>query len=72
MEAQAGALFAVQSETTTAAPVASAPWNLAMRISFRFFFAYFMVYNFPFPLSQIPGSDLIFHFYASTVSFNKS
>ena len=33
----------------------SSGWNLAQRISFRFFFLYFLLYIFPFPAYYIPG-----------------
>lgn len=38
-------------------------WNMATRISFRFLFAYFVAYSFPFPLSEIPGSDYLVNKY---------
>jgi hypothetical protein len=33
-----------------------AQWNAAKRIGFRFIFAYFVLYLFPFPLNAIPGA----------------
>ena len=33
-----------------------AEWSAAKRIGFRFVFAYFVLYLFPFPISAIPGS----------------
>ncbi|KAA9357576.1 DoxX family protein [Larkinella humicola] len=40
------------------------PWNPAQKLVFRFFFAYFLLYVFPFPLSNVPGS------YFLTSSYN--
>ena len=37
-------------------PTAAAEWSAAKRIGFRFVFAYFVLYLFPFPISSIPGS----------------
>src|SRR6185369_14583780 len=34
----------------------SAEWSAPKRIGFRFAFAYFVLYLFPFPISAIPGS----------------
>src|SRR5262249_47905614 len=39
---------------------AAGDWSLAQRIAFRFFFAYFVIYSFPYPLSTIPGADKLF------------
>ena len=48
----------IAAAETTPTP---AQWNLAQRIAFRFFFAYFLLYNLPTPghsslLGVIPGS----------------
>ena len=32
-------------------------WSLPRRLGFRFAFAYFVIYSFPFPLDQLPWSD---------------
>jgi uncharacterized membrane protein YphA (DoxX/SURF4 family) len=38
-------------------------WNPAQKLAFRFFFAYFLLYVFPFPLSNVPGSYFLSHNY---------
>jgi len=39
-------------------------WPPAMRIGFRFFFSYFVLFGFPFPIDRIPGaSDVIDRIY---------
>src|SRR5262245_30407361 len=38
-------------------------WNLGTRIAFRFAFAYFVLYNFPFPLYLIPFTASIWGWY---------
>jgi hypothetical protein len=35
------------------------PWNIAKRIAFRFFFSYFVLFGFPFPIDRIPFIDEI-------------
>ncbi|RCR69739.1 hypothetical protein [Larkinella punicea] len=40
-------------------------WHPAQKLTFRFFFAYFLLYVFPFPLSNVPGS------YFLTSSYNE-
>ncbi|MBL4663615.1 MAG: hypothetical protein JKY22_08690 [Flavobacteriaceae bacterium] len=40
-------------------------WNIAQRISFRFFFVYFVLYIFPFPLSYIPGLSVLGGYYST-------
>ena len=37
-------------------PAEAVEWSSAKRIGFRFVFAYFVLYLFPFPISSIPGS----------------
>jgi hypothetical protein len=35
------------------------PWSLVKRIAFRFFFSYFVLFGFPFPIDRIPFVDEI-------------
>ena len=44
-------------------PEQKTQWNLGTRIAFRFAFAYFVLYNFPFPLSLIPFTGSIWGWY---------
>ena len=50
----------VSPDSPASAPNAEASrpaeWSVAKRIGFRFVFAYFVLYLFPFPISYIPGS----------------
>lgn len=39
--------------------LAPAPWSLARRLGFRFFFLYWLLYSLPFPLTQLPYTDWI-------------
>lgn len=39
------------------------PWNLAQKLIFRFFFIYFAINLFPFPLDYIPGAEFLFQYY---------
>lgn len=41
----------------------STTWSHPQKIAFRFFFIFFGLFIFPFPLNSIPGSDVIFGFY---------
>lgn len=41
------------------------PWRSETRIAFRFFFLYFGLYNFPFPLGWLPGTQSFYQQYAS-------
>ncbi|HEY4815457.1 MAG TPA: hypothetical protein VIH58_12300 [Chthoniobacterales bacterium] len=59
-----------QLETTadahTQTSVGSIPhWSLGKRVAFRFCFAYIALYAFPFPLSFIPYSGVVFNKYQS-------
>src|SRR5688572_17489829 len=51
----------------TPAPVeerqAERNWNLAKRLTFRFVFAYLVLYNLPFPLSQLPFTSYLLQKY---------
>lgn len=38
-------------------------WNTAQKLAFRFFFVYFLLYIFPFPLENLPGSYYLTQFY---------
>ena len=38
-------------------------WSPAKRIAFRFFFSYFLLYIFPFPLEYVPFLEKVFGFY---------
>lgn len=38
-------------------------WNLAKRLTFRFVFAYMVLYNLPFPLSQLPFTSYLLQKY---------
>jgi hypothetical protein len=38
-------------------------WNTATKISFRFFFLYFVLYALPFPLGWFPFTDFVWEFY---------
>ena len=40
-------------------PEARPPWSLGQRIAFRFAFVYFVVYSFPYPLTELPKGDKI-------------
>ena len=40
-------------------------WNIAKRISFRFFFIFFVLYIFPFPAYYIPGVSVLSGYYSS-------
>lgn len=40
-------------------------WNIAKRISFRFFFIFFVLYIFPFPLYYIPGVSVISGYFST-------
>lgn len=40
-------------------------WNIAKRISFRFFFIFFVLYIFPFPAYYIPGVSVISGYYST-------
>jgi len=44
-------------------PEQETQWNLGKRIAFRFAFAYFVLYNFPFPLDLIPYTGYIWGWY---------
>jgi hypothetical protein len=41
----------------------SSRWNAVTKIAFRFFFVYFIVYIFPFPLNWIPFSEPVWKSY---------
>ncbi|UQA62093.1 hypothetical protein [Polyangium aurulentum] len=45
------------SPPDSAAPAPAPPWSLAQRIAFRFAFAYFAIYLFPFPIGYLPGTS---------------
>src|SRR5215469_2451479 len=63
MEGLAASPSTGRAEQSAQSPSDTAKWNPVTRVGFRFFFAYFALYNFPFPLSQIPGSDKLFNKY---------
>ena len=61
--AHAAAPSAAQKVPATE-PAGGAPrWNVLARISLRFLFAYFVLYSFPFPLYEIPGSGRLLNKY---------
>ena len=60
MEAEPATPAQVRSETLVVTAVEQEGWNAITRVAFRFFFAYFVLYSFPFPLNSIPGSYVIF------------
>jgi hypothetical protein len=49
--------------SSSAVPAAIADWSAAQRALFRFAFAYFVLYSFPFPLGQIPGTEKVAEWY---------
>ena len=59
MEAEPATPAQVRSETLVVTAVEQEGWNAITRVAFRFFFAYFVLYSFPFPLNSIPGSYVI-------------
>src|SRR5215471_2902424 len=63
MATEATAPAVVQPETQATPSSEPARWHWTQRISFRFFFAYFIVFWFPSPLDDIPGTDKIFGWY---------
>jgi hypothetical protein len=46
--------------SSSGVPVSTAPWSPVARVVFRFFFAYFVLFGFPFPLDRIPGLGDLF------------
>jgi hypothetical protein len=63
LSAQGTAAAAVQAGTKSM-PQLEKRWNLALRIGFRFAFAYLILYSFPFPLTEIPGVSYLFRWYS--------
>jgi hypothetical protein len=63
MEAQPATPARVRIEAPVAVALEPARWNAITRVAFRFFFAYFILYNFPFPLNYIPGSYVLWALY---------
>ncbi len=54
------------SDVTRASAEASAPaveWSFAKRIAFRLAFTYFFLYQFPFPIGALPGTETIGSYY---------
>jgi uncharacterized membrane protein YphA (DoxX/SURF4 family) len=56
MATEAATIAGMQPHVEGAQPQERMRWHSVTRIAFRFFFSYWMVYNFPFPLSAIPGT----------------
>ena len=50
--------------SSSGVPASAAPWSPLSRVAFRFLFAYFVLFGFPFPLDRVPGlGDLFDAFY---------
>jgi hypothetical protein len=45
------------SSSDSASPPREIFWSLSQRAGFRFFFSYFVLFGFPFPLDRFPGVD---------------
>jgi hypothetical protein len=55
----------ISDRDTGAAPLETRSWSLAQRFGFRAFFTYLVLYTFPGPLSELPGTDFISAPYAA-------
>src|SRR5262249_20281215 len=55
MATEAATMEAIQPQMEDAQPELTTRWHSTTRIAFRFFFAYWIIYSFPFPLNYIPG-----------------
>jgi uncharacterized membrane protein YphA (DoxX/SURF4 family) len=63
MESEPQLAAQVQVQETEPCALQDAKWRLTTRIAFRFVFAYFVLYNFPFPLDYIPYVDRLVGWY---------
>jgi hypothetical protein len=54
-----------QAQTELPQSHLSGQWSLGKRTAFRFVFLYFVLYNFPFPIGWIPGTDGLYQTYSS-------
>src|SRR5262245_55863474 len=59
MAAETATVAAIQPGAEAAQPEPAKRWHSATPIAFRFFFAYWIIYSFPFPLNFIPGITLL-------------